>query len=171
MIVSSVMKVKQEKNKRQTNVVILDNIRSIHNVGAIFRTADALGIDKIFLCGITPSPIDRFGRERSDFNKASLGAEKSVSWEHHPSALLCVEQLKQNGYTVVCVEQAKNSIDYREVILENKTAFVFGSEVDGVSKEVFSHADYIAEINMEGIKESLNVSVTFGIVMFRMLDK
>lgn len=165
------MKKKQEKNKRQNNVVILDNIRSVHNVGAIFRTADALGIDKIFLCGITPSPIDRFGRERSDLNKASLGAEKSVPWEHHPSALLCVEQFKAKGYSVVCVEQAENSTDYREVIPENKTAFIFGSEVDGVSKDVLKLADQIAEINMEGIKESLNVSVTFGIVMFRMLDK
>lgn len=165
------MKKKQEKNKRQSNVVVLDNIRSVHNVGAIFRTSDALGIDKIFLCGITPSPIDRFGRERNDLNKASLGAEKSVSWEHHPSALLCVEQLKSKGYTVVCVEQTKNSIDYKTVIPENKTVFVFGNEVSGISKEVLSVADQITEIDMKGIKESLNVSVTFGIAMFRMLDQ
>lgn len=161
---------KKEKLNKEV-VVILDNIRSVHNVGAIFRTADALGIGKIFLCGITPTPIDRFGRERSDLHKAALGAEKSVSWEHHSSSLLCVEQLKKEGYTVVCVEQAENSVDYKNVILKNKTCFVFGNEVEGVSKEVLQTADQIAEIEMKGEKESLNVSVTFGIMMFRMLDR
>jgi tRNA G18 (ribose-2'-O)-methylase SpoU len=143
-------------------VVILDNIRSVHNVGAIFRTADALGIDKIFLCGITPAPVDRFGRERNDLHKSALGAEKTV---------LCVEQLIKDGYSVVCVEQAKNSIDYKNVIPKNKTCFIFGNEVEGVSKEVLTLAHQVAEIPMMGEKESLNVSVTFGIVMFRMLDK
>jgi len=152
-------------------VVILDNIRSVHNVGAIFRTSDALGISKIFLCGITPSPIDRFGRERSDLHKSALGAEKTVSWEHHPSTLECVLQLKAKGYSVVCVEQTKNSIDYKKVNPKNKTAFVFGNEVSGISEDVLSQADQVAEINMMGEKESLNVSVTFGIVMFRMLDQ
>lgn len=159
----------EEKNKDM--VVVLDNVRSVHNVGAIFRTADALGISKIFLCGITPLPIDRFGRERNDLHKAALGAEKAVSWEHASSTLLCVEQLKSDGYSVVCAEQAKNSIDYKTVIPKIKTVFVFGNEVEGVSQPVLSLADQIAEIKMTGIKESLNVSVTFGIMMFRMLDK
>jgi tRNA G18 (ribose-2'-O)-methylase SpoU len=159
------------KNTNQESVVVLDNIRSVHNVGAIFRTADALGIDKIFLCGITPTPIDRFGRERNDLHKAALGAEKSVSWKYHSSAFTCVEQLKAEGYSVVCVEQAKNSIDYKSVSPKNKTCFVFGNEVEGVSQDILGVADQIAEIPMSGEKESLNVSVTFGIVMFRVLDK
>ena len=159
------------KEDKKDVVVVLDNIRSVHNVGAIFRTADALGIDKIFLCGITPSPIDRFGRDRSDLHKSALGAEKTVSWEACTSAFLCVEQLKSEGYSVVCVEQAKNSVDYKTVNPKNKTCFIFGNEVEGVSKDVIDIADEVAEIKMMGKKESLNVSVTFGIVMFRMLEK
>ncbi len=161
----------KKENSNKEVVVVLDNVRSVHNVGAIFRTSDALGVNKIFLCGITPTPIDRFGRERNDLHKAALGAEKSVSWEYYSSSLLCVEQLKQEGYTVVCVEQAKNSIDYKTVIPKNKTCFVFGNEVEGVSKDVLEIADQVAEIEMMGEKESLNVSVTFGIMMFRMLDR
>ncbi len=156
--------------RSKDTVVVLDNIRSVHNVGAIFRTADALGISKIFLCGITPTPIDRFGRERNDFHKCALGAEKTVSWEYHSSTLFVVEQLKKESYTVVCVEQEKSSIDYKSVTPKNKTCFVFGNEVEGVSKEVLEQADQIAEIKMRGEKESLNVSVTFAIVMFRILD-
>ena len=169
MLVSLLMR--NEKEKIKDIIVVLDNIRSVHNVGAIFRTADALGVDKIFLCGITPAPIDRFGRERNDLHKAALGAEKNVSWQQHSSTLLCVEQLKNEGYSVVCVEQSKNSFDYKKVIPKNKTCFVFGNEVEGISKEVLHIADQIAEISMIGKKESLNVSVTFGIMMFRMLDQ
>ncbi len=159
------------KANKLERVVVLDNIRSVHNVGAIFRTADALGIDKIFLCGITPAPVDRFGRERTDLHKAALGAEKSVSWEQHSSTLELVTSLKADGYSVVCIEQAKNSTDYKEVNPEFKTAFVFGNEVNGISDEILSLANCVAEIKMEGVKESLNVSVTFGIVLFRILNK
>ncbi len=161
---------KMRKEKREI-VVLLDNVRSVHNVGAIFRTSDALGISKIFLCGISPSPIDRFGRERSDLHKSALGAEKSVAWEQHSSALTCVAQLKSEGYTVVCVEQAEKSVDYKTVTPKNKTVFVFGNEVEGISKEVLDLADQVAEIEMLGEKESLNVSVTFGVVMFCILNK
>ncbi|MEY4440948.1 MAG: hypothetical protein RLY49_574 [Candidatus Parcubacteria bacterium] len=161
---------KSNETKKEV-VVVLDNVRSVHNVGAIFRTADALGINKIFLCGITPTPVDRFGRERSDLHKSALGAEKSVSWEHHSSTLSLVEQLQKEGYTVVCIEQEKNSVDYKTVTLKNKTCFVFGNEIEGISKDVLEQADQIAEIQMMGEKESLNVSVTFGIMMFRMLDR
>ncbi len=161
---------KTQKEKQEV-VVVLDNIRSVHNVGAIFRTSDALGIDKIFLCGVTPTPLDRFGRERNDLHKSALGAEKTVSWEYQSSTLSCVEQLKKEGYTVVSVEQSKNSIDYKTVTLKNKTCFVFGNEVRGVSEDILNQSDQIAEIEMVGDKESLNVSVTFGIVMFRILNK
>ena len=110
-------------------VVVLDNIRSIHNVGSIFRTSDALGVTKIYLCGITPTPIDRFGRERTDLHKAALGAEKTVSWEQHSSTFDVVTSLKKDGYSVVCVEQSDNSVDYKDVTPTSKTVFVFGSEV------------------------------------------
>ncbi len=152
-------------------IVVLDNIRSVHNVGAIFRTSDALGVHEIVLCGITPAPIDRFGRERTDLHKAALGAEKSVSWRQHSSTLELVTSLKQDGYSVVCVEQSDISIDYKEVTLTEKTVFVFGNEVEGVSNEVLKIADVIAEIKMLGDKESLNVSVSFGVVMFRILNR
>lgn len=161
---------KDIKQKKEI-VVVLDNIRSVYNVGAFFRTSDALGISKIFLCGITPAPIDRFGRERNDLHKSALGAEKNVEWEQVSSAFECVSKLKDQGYSVVCVEQAKNSIDYKKVIPKNKTVFVFGNEVEGISQEIMSIANQVAEIEMMGQKESLNVSVTFGIVMFRMLDR
>lgn len=159
-----------KKSDREV-VVVLDNIRSVHNVGSIFRTSDALGVSKIFLCGITPSPIDRFGRERIDLNKAALGAEKTVSWEQSSSALETVSSLKSEGYSVVCVEQSEGSIDYKSVTLGDKTAFVFGNEVNGIGHDILDVADIVAEISMEGMKESLNVSVSFGVAMFRMLDK
>lgn len=152
-------------------VVVLDNIRSIHNVGSIFRTSDALGVTKIYLCGITPTPIDRFGRERTDLHKAALGAEKTVPWEHYSSTFDLVTSLKKDGYSVVCVEQSDNSIDYKDVTPTSKTVFVFGNEVDGVSKEILGLADIVAEIQMLGEKESLNVSVSFGVAMFRILNR
>jgi tRNA G18 (ribose-2'-O)-methylase SpoU len=140
-------------------------------VGSIFRTSDALGVTKIYLCGITPTPIDRFGRERTDLHKAALGAEKTVSWEYHPSTFDLVTSLKKDGYSVVCVEQSNSAIDYKEVILVDKTVFVFGNEVEGVTKEVLGLADVVAQIQMLGEKESLNVSVSFGIAMFRILNR
>lgn len=152
-------------------VVVLDNVRSVHNVGAIFRTSDALGVGKIFLCGITPAPIDRFGRERTDLHKAALGAEKSVSWEQRSSTLECVTQLKKEGYTVIAIEQDEWSVDYKSVTVTGKTAFVFGNEVDGISKDVLKQCDVVADIPMVGTKESLNVSVSFGVAMFRFLDR
>ena len=161
----------KSKKQKQEVIVVLDNIRSVHNVGSIFRTSDALGVHKIFLCGVTPTPIDRFGRERNDLHKSALGAEKNVSWEYCSSTLSCVEQLKKEGYTVVCVEQTKNSLDYKNVTPKNKTCFIFGNEVEGITKDVLKEADQVAEVIMVGKKESLNVSVTFGIVMFRILNK
>ena len=156
--------------KLNHHVVVLDNIRSVHNVGSMFRTSDAAGIDCIYLCGITPAPIDRFGRERTDLHKAALGAEKTVPWKQYTSTLECVTFLKSKGYSVVCIEQTKSSIDYKNVSLTQKTAFVFGNEVNGITQDVIDEADLCAELAMQGIKESLNVSVSFGIVLFRILN-
>ena len=150
--------------------VILQDVRSVHNVGSIFRTADAAGVGEIYLCGYTPQPIDRFGRERADFVKVSLGAEKTVKWKHFENTIDALKELKENDFTIIAIEQAKNSTDYKNIKISNKTAFVFGNEPKGVSKEVLDKCDIIAEIPMKGDKESLNVSVSAGIALFRILN-
>ena len=160
-----------KETKQQKKVLILENIRSTLNVGAIFRTADAIGIDKIFLCGITPAPIDRFGRKRRDVAKSALGAEESVEWEHMLSAQVCVEALKKEGFEVVVLEQTKQSVDYKTVTPKQKTAVILGNEVDGVSETLLALTDVAVEIPMMGIKESLNVSVSAGILLYRLFDR
>ena len=161
----------ETSKKKRDIVVVLDNVRSVHNVGSVFRTSDALGVSLIMLCGITPAPVDRFGRDRDDLHKAALGAEKTVSWRQCSSALECVTSLRQEGYTVIAIEQDERSVDYKTVSVGEKTAFVFGNEVDGVSKNVLEQCDVVAEIPMMGGKESLNISVSFGVAMFRFLDR
>lgn len=153
-----------------SNIIVLDNIRSVHNVGSIFRTADTAGVDMIYLCGCTPQPIDRFGRARADFAKVALSAEKTVKWKHFEKTTDALKELKENNFTIIAIEQAKNSVDYKKVKPEEKTAFVFGNEPNGISKDVLDKCDSIAEIPMRGEKESLNVSVSVGIALFRILD-
>jgi tRNA G18 (ribose-2'-O)-methylase SpoU len=150
--------------------IILHNIRSAQNVGSIFRTADACGVSKIFLGGYSPLPIDRFGRERKDISKSSLGAEKTVAWEKYEDAGELIEKLKKEGVEIVSVEQDKKSVDYKNFKPIKNTAFVFGNEVGGVEKELLEISDKIIEIPMLGEKESLNVSVSAGIVLFRVLN-
>jgi 23S rRNA (guanosine2251-2'-O)-methyltransferase len=152
--------------------LILDNIRSVHNVGSIFRTADTIGVSKIYCIGTTPVPIDRFNRKRKDFTKVSLGAEDSVKWEHVRDGAELLMALGQDGYYVIALEQEDNSIDYKEVSIENrpKVAIVVGNEVEGVSESLLDLADVIAEIPMKGEKESLNVSVATGILLYRLID-
>ncbi len=152
-------------------VIILENIRSVLNVGSIFRTADTIGIDKMYLCGITPTPVDRFGRVRSDLHKSALGAEQNVSWEYKKDTKELVDELKGESFQIVVVEQDKKSIDYKNVVVSEKVAIVLGNETEGVSKEVIDSADSVAEIKMNGEKESLNVGVTAGIVLYRFFDK
>ena len=156
-------------------LVILQNIRSIHNVGSIFRTADAAGVEKIYLCGITPSPLDRFGNIRPQFSKVSLGAEKSVPWEKCASASRLIDKLKNppagGGYKIFAVEQSKKSIPYSLASMTRHTrvVVVVGNEVRGLSPAILKKADKILEIPMRGQKESLNVAVAFGIVAFDLL--
>ncbi|MEI6494854.1 MAG: TrmH family RNA methyltransferase [bacterium] len=150
--------------------VILDNIRSTHNVGSIFRTSDAGGVKKIYLVGYTPAPLDRFDREVASLTKASLGAEKSVEWEQVADIGELIERLKKENFQIVAVEQDEKSVDYKTVELKDKVAIILGNEVDGVSKETLSLCDIIAEIPMKGEKESLNVSVSAGVALFRLLD-
>src|SRR3989339_999194 len=157
-----------KKNKQ--NILILNDIRSVENVGAMFRTADAVGIDKIYLTGYTPTPLDRFGRKRGDLAKSALGAEEFVPWEQKKSILPLLSKLKKENFLIIGVEQAKNSMDYKKVKLQKKNVFIMGAEVTGIPKNVLKKCDIIAEIPMRGKKESLNVSVACGIVLFRMCN-
>jgi 23S rRNA (guanosine2251-2'-O)-methyltransferase len=152
-------------------VLILHNIRSVQNVGAIFRTADAAGVGHIYLSGYTPTPIDRFGIHRKDFTKAALGAESSVPWSQYKTATNVIVKLKKDGFTIYAVEQDKNSIDYRDAPHPSKLAIIMGNEVLGISPALRKRADKIIELPMVGKKESLNVSVAAGIVMYRFFPK
>lgn len=155
---------------KKTNILILPDIRSAENVGAIFRTADAVGMDKIYLVGITPAPKDRFGRARSDIAKSALGAEVSVVWEQREDLVELISELKNQGYKIIALEQDENSIDYKNVEVGEKNTFILGAEVKGLPKEILSLCDTIAEIPMKGGKESLNVSVAFGVAIYRLLN-
>jgi 23S rRNA (guanosine2251-2'-O)-methyltransferase len=147
--------------------VILHDIRSHYNVGAIFRTCDGAGVSKIYLTGYTPAPEDRFGREVAEISKTALGAEKFVAWEKVEDTLLVVQKLKAEGVTVVAVEQSESSVMLNDFVTPEKVAYVFGSETEGVPLEVLAEVDVVLELPMLGQKESLNVSVTAGIVLFR----
>ena len=151
-------------------IVVLDNIRSTFNVGSIFRTADALGVKTLILGGTTPAPVDRFGRARADIAKVALGAEKSVDWKYEKNILGIIKKLKKDGYQIIAVEQAENSVDYKKIKIKNKVAFIMGEEVSGISKNILKIADVVAEIPTHGQKESLNVSVAFGVALFRILN-
>ncbi len=151
-------------------VLILDNIRSNHNVGSIFRTADGAGVGKIYLCGTTPSPLDRFGRVVGEIAKTALGAEHSIEWEYVKTTGSVVRKLKKEGYKIIAIEQSKNSVDYKKVKVGEKSAIIVGNEVEGISKSVLKLCDTVAEIPMQGKKESLNVSVATGIALFRILN-
>lgn len=151
-------------------VAILCDIRSSHNVGSIFRTADALGLDKIYLSGYTPPPQDKFGRVNKELAKVALGAEKSLAWEQSKNPARIISKLRSEGYRVVAVEQDDKSIDYKKFEPGKKAAFVFGNEVEGLAKNIISKCDHIVSIPMRGQKESLNVSVAFGIALARITD-
>lgn len=151
-------------------VLILCDIRSTHNVGAILRTADAVGIEKVYLVGVTPSPIDRFGRPVKAIAKTALGAEKSLVWEHVPDILSLINILKEQHFSIVAIEQDKKAKDYKSYKPKEKTAILLGPEVEGLSPEVLDACDAILEIPMRGKKESLNVSVAAGIVLYRLMD-
>ncbi|KKQ01474.1 MAG: tRNA/rRNA methyltransferase (SpoU) [Parcubacteria group bacterium GW2011_GWB1_36_5] len=151
------------------NILIMHNIRSVQNVGAMFRTADAAGINKIYLTGYTPTPLDRFGRIRKDLAKSALGAQNFVSWEQRKNIFLLLFKLKSEKFLIVGIEQAKNSVDYKKVKLQHKNAFIVGAEVTGIPKNILEKCDLIAEIPMRGKKESLNVSVACGVALFTVL--
>lgn len=142
--------------------VVLDNVRSMHNVGAVFRTADAFVIEKIILCGITPQPPHR------EIHKAALGATESVAWEYYESALEAVLDLKTQKYRVVGIEQTTDSelMDGFKISESEKYAVIMGNEVEGITESLLPHCDHLLEIPQLGTKHSLNVSVCAGIVMW-----
>jgi 23S rRNA (guanosine2251-2'-O)-methyltransferase len=150
-------------------VLILDNIRSVENTGSIFRTAECLGVSKIFLIGTTPAPIDRFGRKRQDFAKVSLGAEEMVLWEYFKDAKDPILDLKDQSFQIISLELDPNSSNLREFKAEENFALVIGNEVSGVSSEIKGLSDAIVEIPMRGKKESLNASVAAGIALFMLI--
>ena len=155
---------------RKENILILHNIRSVENVGAMFRTADAAGIDKIYLSGYSPAPLDRFGRKRSDMSKSALGAEEYVAWEYKKTISPILAKLKKEGFYFIAIEQDDKAIDYKKVKTKNKNAFIVGTEVTGIPKNILNKCVVIAEIPMRGKKESLNVSVSLGGALFRILN-
>lgn len=140
----------------------------MHNVGSIFRSADAAGVSKIFLSGYTPLPVDRFGIPRKDFAKVSLGAEHTVAWEQTKTLAQAVKKLKKENYYIVAVEQDTTSVSLFDFKTPKKipVALVLGNEVVGLSPSALKLCDAIVEIPMRGEKESLNVSVAAGIAMF-----
>lgn len=151
------------------NILIIHDMRSVQNVGAMFRTADAVGINKIYLTGYTPTPLDRFGRKRGDLAKSALGAEEFVAWEQRSLPALMLS-LRREKYLIIAIEQDKKSVDYKKIMLQQKNAFIVGTEVTGIPKNILKKCDIIAEIPMRGKKESLNVSVALGIALFRIID-
>jgi len=148
-------------------VLVLDNIRSLNNVGSAFRTSDAFMIEKIYLCGITGTPPHR------DINKTALGATDSVDWEHQKNTLNVINKLKQEGWQIMAVEQAENSLSLEkfEPKKDEKYCFVFGNEVFGVEQDVINSSDVCLEIPQFGTKHSLNISVSIGVVLWHYVNK
>ena len=156
---------------KQTNktpiIVILDNIRSLNNIGSVFRTSDAFLIKKIYLCGITATPPNK------DIHKTALGSTESVAWEYAESTINVVEKLKTDGVKVISIEQAENATMLNDFTPEPDTtyALVFGNEVKGVAQNVVSASDLVIEIPQYGTKHSLNISVSAGIVIWDVFSK
>ncbi len=142
--------------------VVLNNIRSLYNVGSIFRTADGAGIEKIWICGITGHP------PKNQITKTALGAEETVDWEYLPNVVDALDQIKQQGYEIVFLEQISGSMPYEKYVPEKPVCLVLGNEINGITEQVLSFCDKAIEIDMEGLKNSLNVSVAFGVVVYHL---
>ncbi len=150
-------------------VVLVHDIRSTHNVGSIFRTSDAVGVKKIYLSGFSPAPVDKFSRPRKDIAKVSLGAEKTIPWECIDDPEKLIKKYKKSGFEIVGLEQSERSIDYKKFKRTKPIFFIIGSEVLGMDKKILKLCDQVVEIPMKGEKESLNVSVAFGVAIYRIL--
>jgi tRNA G18 (ribose-2'-O)-methylase SpoU len=162
------LSVKEYKEvKKSPIVLVLDNVRSLNNIGSAFRTGDAFRVEKIYLCGITGTPPHR------DIQKTALGATESVEWEYLLNTSLAVEKLKSEGYTICALEQVDRSVMLNEFEVKDgkKYALIFGNEVFGVENEVLVACDHILEVPQLGTKHSLNISVTLGIAVWDLMVK
>ncbi len=148
-------------------ILVLDNIRSGHNIGSAFRTADAFALEEVVLCGISSTPPS------AEIHKSALGAEESVSWSYRGNSLEAVRELKERGYRIVSVEQTLNSTKLQNISpdKENKFALVFGNEIKGVDQGILDISDEVFEIPQFGTKHSLNVSVSIGIVVWETVSR
>lgn len=142
-------------------IVVLDNVRSMYNVGSVLRTADGFRIERVCLCGITGTPPNK------EIHKTALGAEDSVKWEYHKSTIECIESLRKEGYIIVAVEQVEGSQNMMEWCDSRPMAIILGNEVKGISQEAVDAADYCLEIPQIGTKHSFNVSCTAAMVMWQ----
>ena len=156
-----------KSKKKLPIVVVLDNVRSAHNVGSIFRTSDAFLIEKVMLCGICPTP------PKNEIRKTALGATESMDWQYFENSIDCIKTLTKENYYIVSVEQADNSVDLQNFVIDKskKLALIFGNEVNGVSDECISMSDEVIEIPQHGTKHSFNVSVSAGIVLWDLVKK
>lgn len=145
--------------------VILDDIRSLHNVGAVFRTADAVALEHLYLCGISGTP------PRDEIRKTSLGAEETVPWSYHADATEVVGDLRKRGYQIVVLEQTTASVDYDQAQFRFPLCLIIGHEYNGVSDKLVELADLAVDLPMLGIKHSLNVSVAFGVAVYKILQR
>ncbi len=153
------------------HILILHNIRSAQNVGAMFRTAEAAGIHEVIISGYSAAPKDRFGRPDKKVSKSALGAEEMISWRRIDDLPDEIKKLQDNGYTVSAIEQSTSSTDYKKHQPGEQEVLIMGNEVTGVESEILGCVDHVLEIPMSGEKESLNVSVACGIVLFRLFDR
>ena len=156
--------------------VVLENIRSMHNVGSMFRTADGVGVEKIYLCGYTPSPIhETLGHLRPQIEKVALGATQSVAWEKRAVAWRLIDELKNSGHTIIVLEQHTTAVSIDTIRMPqtqwDNSVLVVGHEIKGVSKGILKRADVITDIPMLGHKHSLNVSVAFGVALYSLYFK
>ncbi len=156
-----------KKTEKLPFVVVLDNVRSLNNIGSVFRTSDAFLIHAVYLCGITACPPNK------EIHKTALGATDSVDWKYYEHTADAIKQLKSEGFKIVSIEQAENSISLESFELKRKEkyAFVFGHEVKGVQQDVVTSSDYCVEIPQFGTKHSLNISVSAGVILWEMFRK
>ena len=155
------------KTEKNPFVIVLDNVRSQSNVGSIFRTADAFLTEAIYLCGITASPPHR------EIQKTALGATESVTWKYFPKTEDAINELKENGYIIIGIEQTEGSVDLQNFKIEKKEryALVFGHEVNGVEQEILNYCDFCVEIPQFGTKHSFNIAISVGIVLWEVNKK
>ena len=155
-----------KQQKKDPVIVLLDNVRSLHNVGSLFRTCDAMAVEKLYLCGITAKPPHR------EIQKTAIGATESVNWEYMQDAISIIHRYKKVGYTIISIEQTSNSIALGNYNWKNeKVLLIFGNEVDGVQQKIIDLSDFSLEIPQWGTKHSFNITVSAGIVLWDLKSK